>query len=97
MDPVRLWKIVEDKHRVHSTSEVAAIVKLEARNQLKNLKQGAFKSIITYKKSILTPSRPTMTTESHQKMAQSRRWTSLTDWTMAGTPISKSSISMAYR
>jgi hypothetical protein len=29
---------------------VAAIVKLEARNQLKNLKQGAFESIITYKK-----------------------------------------------
>jgi hypothetical protein len=49
-DPVCLWKIVEDKHRVHSTSEVAAIVKLEARNQLKNLKQGAFKSIITCKK-----------------------------------------------
>jgi len=50
VDPVRLWKIVEDKHRGHSTSEVAAIVKLEARNQLKNLKQGAFESIITYKK-----------------------------------------------
>jgi hypothetical protein len=50
VDPVRLWKIVEDKHRVHSTSEVAAIVKLEAQNQLKNLKQGAFESIITYKK-----------------------------------------------
>jgi hypothetical protein len=50
VDPVRLWNIEEDKHRVHSTSEVAAIVKLEARNQLKNLKQGAFESIITYKK-----------------------------------------------
>jgi hypothetical protein len=50
VDLVRLWKIVEDKHRVHSTSEVAATVKLEAWNQLKNLKQGAFKSIITYKK-----------------------------------------------
>jgi hypothetical protein len=47
---VRLWKIVEDKHRVHSTSKVAAIVKLDVRNQLKNLKQGAFESIITYKK-----------------------------------------------
>jgi len=50
VDPVRLWRVVEDKHRVHSTSEVAAIVKLEARNQLKNIKQGAFESIITYKK-----------------------------------------------
>jgi hypothetical protein len=79
MDPVHLWKIVEDKHRVHSMSEVAAIVKLEARNQPKNLKQGAFKSIITYKKGTTTPSRPTMTMETHQKMAQSRRWTSSTD------------------
>jgi hypothetical protein len=42
-------KVVEDKHRVHSNSKVATIVKLEARNQLKNLKQGAFESIITYK------------------------------------------------
>jgi len=50
VNPVRLWNKVEDKHRVHSTSEVAAIVKLETRNQLKNLKQGAFESIITYKK-----------------------------------------------
>jgi len=32
VDPVHLWRIVEDKHRVHSTSKVAAIVKLEARN-----------------------------------------------------------------
>jgi len=50
IDPVCLWKIVEDKHRVHSTSEVAAIMKLEARNQLKNLQQGAFESTIAYKK-----------------------------------------------
>ena len=50
VDPVRLWRVVEDKHRVHTTSEMAAIVKLEARNQLKNIKQGAFESIITYKK-----------------------------------------------
>ncbi|MFN9983217.1 MAG: hypothetical protein ACK53Y_25035, partial [bacterium] len=50
VDPIHLWKIVEDKHRVHSTSKVAAIIKLEARNQLKNLKQVAFNSIITNKK-----------------------------------------------
>ena len=50
VDPVCLWKIMEDKHRVHSTSEVAAIMKLEARNQLKNLQQGAFESTIAYKK-----------------------------------------------
>jgi hypothetical protein len=41
---------VEDKHREHLMSEVAAIVKLEARNQLKNLNQRAFESIITNKK-----------------------------------------------
>jgi len=34
VDPERLWEIIVDKHRVHSTSEVAAIVKIEARNQL---------------------------------------------------------------
>jgi len=79
VDPMHLWKIVEGKHRVHSTSEVAAIVKLEAQNQLKNLKKGAFESIITYKKGIMMPSRPTMTTETHQRMVQSKRWISLTD------------------
>lgn len=28
------WQVVVDKHRVHSTSEVAAIIKFKARNQL---------------------------------------------------------------
>ncbi len=36
-------------HRVHSKCEVAAIVKLEARNQLQTLRQGAFESVISYK------------------------------------------------
>jgi hypothetical protein len=49
VDPVRLWNIVEDKHRVHSTSKVGAIVKLEARNQLKNLKQHLKASLLTRK------------------------------------------------
>jgi hypothetical protein len=49
VDPERLWEIIVDKHRVHSTSEVAAIVKLEARNQLQNLRQGGFESVISYK------------------------------------------------
>ncbi len=49
VNPERLWEIVVEKHRVHSTSKVAAIVKLEARNQLQTLRQGAFKSIISYK------------------------------------------------
>ncbi len=41
--------IIVDKHRVHSTSKVAAVVKLEARNQLQSLRQGGFESIISYK------------------------------------------------
>jgi hypothetical protein len=49
VDPERLWLAIEEKHRVHSTSKVAAIVKLEARNQLQNMRQGAFESIISYK------------------------------------------------
>jgi hypothetical protein len=49
VDPKRLWSIIVDKHRVHSTSKVAAVVKLEARNQLQSLKQGGFESIISYK------------------------------------------------
>jgi hypothetical protein len=97
MDPVCLWKVVEDKHRVHSMREVAAIVKLEAKNQLKNLKQGAFESIITYKKRYNHALRPTMTMETHQKTEQSRQWTSLMDWTTADMPISRSSTSTAYR
>jgi hypothetical protein len=49
VDPERLWKAAEEKHCVHSTSEVAVIVKLEERNQLQNLRQGSFESIISYK------------------------------------------------
>jgi hypothetical protein len=49
VDPECLWKAVEDKHRIQSTSKVAAIVKLEVRNQSKTLKQGSFESIISYK------------------------------------------------
>jgi hypothetical protein len=49
VDPEKLWTIIVNKHRVHSTSEVAAVVKLEARNQLQSLKQGGFESIISYK------------------------------------------------
>jgi hypothetical protein len=49
VNPARLWEIIVDKHRVHSTSEVAAIVKQEARNQLQNVRQGGFESVISYK------------------------------------------------
>jgi hypothetical protein len=44
VDPERLWEFIIDKHRVHSTSEVVAIVKLEARNQQQNLRQGGLKA-----------------------------------------------------
>jgi hypothetical protein len=49
VDPERLWQAIEEKHKVHSTSEVAAVIKLEARNQLQSLRQGGFESIISYK------------------------------------------------
>jgi hypothetical protein len=49
VDPECLWKAVEENHCVPSTSKVAAIVKLEARNQLQSLRQGSFVSIIFYK------------------------------------------------
>jgi hypothetical protein len=55
VDPEKLWSIIVDKHRVHLTSEVAAVVKLEARNQLQSLRQGGFESIISYKQRYTNP------------------------------------------
>jgi hypothetical protein len=49
VDPERLWEIIVNKHRVHLTSKVAAIVKLEARNQIQTLRQGGFESLNSYK------------------------------------------------
>jgi hypothetical protein len=45
VDPECLWSIIIDKHRVYLTSEVAAVMKLEARNQLQSLRQRGFESM----------------------------------------------------
>jgi predicted xylose isomerase-like sugar epimerase len=49
VDPERLWQTMVDQHRVHLTSKVAAIDKLDARSQLQSLRQRGFESIIYYK------------------------------------------------
>jgi hypothetical protein len=48
-DPEGLWKLVVQKHKVHSASEVGKIVKLSARQLYKTMRQGDFESIISYK------------------------------------------------
>jgi hypothetical protein len=48
-DPKALWQLVEMKHKVHSASEVEAVVKLAARTQLATTRQSAFESIIAFK------------------------------------------------
>jgi hypothetical protein len=48
-DPETLWQLVEAKHKVHSVSEVEAVVKLAARTQLASCRQGAYESIVTFK------------------------------------------------
>jgi hypothetical protein len=49
VDPEGLWQLIELKHKVHSASEVEAIVKLAARTQLAMTRQGAFESIVAFK------------------------------------------------
>ena len=49
VDPETLWQLVELKHKVHSSSEVEAVVKLPARNQFASTRQGAFESIMSFK------------------------------------------------
>jgi hypothetical protein len=44
-----LWKVVVQKHKVHSASEVGQIVKLSARQLYRSMRQGSFESIISYK------------------------------------------------
>jgi hypothetical protein len=48
-DPEGLWQLIELKHKVHSTSQVEAVVKLAARTQLAMTRQGAFESIVAFK------------------------------------------------
>jgi hypothetical protein len=48
-DPEGLWQLIELKHKVHSASEVEAVVKLAGRTQLAMTRQGAFESIVAFK------------------------------------------------
>jgi hypothetical protein len=48
-DPEKLWALVVQKHKVHLASEVEEIVKLSARQMYRNIRQGAYESIISYK------------------------------------------------
>ncbi len=48
-DPETLLQLVELKHKVHSPSEVEAVMKLAARTQLALMRQGVFESIISFK------------------------------------------------
>jgi hypothetical protein len=49
VDPETLWQLVELKHKVHLSSKVEAVMKLAARTQLAEKRQGAIESIISFK------------------------------------------------
>jgi hypothetical protein len=48
-DPEKLWELIVQKHKVHSASKVEQIVKLSARQMYRNVRQGGYESITTYK------------------------------------------------
>jgi len=48
-NPEMIWQLIETKHKVHSASEVEAVVKLVASTQLASCWQGAYESIVTFK------------------------------------------------
>ena len=48
-DPLGLWLLVEETHKVNSISKVEAVTKLAARSTYSTMRQGSYKSIITYK------------------------------------------------
>jgi hypothetical protein len=48
-DAEGLWKLVEQKHKVHTASEVKEITKLTARANYQMIRQGGYESIIAYK------------------------------------------------
>ena len=49
-DPEGLWKLVEETHKINSISKVVAVTKLATRSTYCSMRQGAYESIITYKK-----------------------------------------------
>jgi len=48
-DPLGLWLLVEETHKVNSISKVEAVTKQAARSTYQTMRQGPFESIITYK------------------------------------------------
>jgi hypothetical protein len=62
------------KHCVHSTSEIAAIVKLDVRNQLQSVRQGSFDSIISYTLRYYNDLKLNMIMVIQLRMGQIRQW-----------------------
>jgi hypothetical protein len=52
-DPVGLWKLVDETHKVNTISKVKTVTKLAARTTYKGLRQGGFESIIAYKECFM--------------------------------------------
>jgi len=48
-DPLELWLLVEETHKVNSISKVEVVTKMAARSTYQTMRQGPFESIITYK------------------------------------------------
>ena len=48
-DPLGLWLLVEETHKVNTISKVEAMTRLAARTMYQKIHQGPFESIITYK------------------------------------------------
>mmetsp|Transcript_2609 Transcript_2609/g.3980 ORF Transcript_2609/g.3980 Transcript_2609/m.3980 type:complete len:661 (+) Transcript_2609:626-2608(+) len=48
-DPLELWLLIEETHKVNSISKVEEITKLAARTTYNSIRQGPYESIITFK------------------------------------------------
>ena len=48
-DPLELWKLVEESHKVNSISKVEAVTKLAAWTTYQGMRQGPYETIIQYK------------------------------------------------
>ncbi len=44
-----LWRMIEETHKVHSISKVAAVLKKSACKEYTNIKQGPYESIVAYR------------------------------------------------
>mmetsp|Transcript_2597 Transcript_2597/g.3956 ORF Transcript_2597/g.3956 Transcript_2597/m.3956 type:complete len:176 (+) Transcript_2597:501-1028(+) len=48
-DPLELWLLIEDTHKVNSISKVEEVTKLAARTTYNSIRQGPYESIIAFK------------------------------------------------